>query len=529
MDHKTGVMTVVKYRFVCVLMIFLFTAVSYAETELPHGDFSQITQSQLASDWGVNNETTSVLTEKIDGKDVPILRLTVKEPRSHVMVYRRMYLPKNPPKALKVQLKVRYTDVRSGAQNWNDGRLIMNFKSSDGQTLQPTPHVPTFKGTSDGWQNVEYIIAVPEGAQYVELMPYFLQAQTGTMDFAAIQVTQTDQAPPEKKVKPKTRAKPSTVQTPGDLTGLSEPIRVQGNRIVNRKGKEVWLQGLCVDSLEWSAGGEHVEQSVEVALNDWNANVVRLPVKEEFWFGLNKWQNDGGEKYRQLVDRIVALCAEKKAYLVLDLHRFGTPKEEHQKFWADAAVRYKNHPAVIFELFNEPHDLGWEAWRSSMQELLDVVRQTGANNPVIAGGLDWSYDLSGVASGEFVLKDTKSGRGVIYSSHIYPWKTGWQKAFLDAAEKYPIFIGEVGNLRSWDDFSFIPKSAQKEVVGVGSPWPEDMLGVIQHYRLNWTAFSFHPTCGPNVIKDWEYTPTEFWGVFVKQALAGKHFETKKLR
>ena len=56
-----------------------------------------------------------------------------------------------------------------------------------------------------------------------------------------------------------------------------------------------------------------------------------------------------------------------------------------------------------------------------------------------------------------------------------------------------------------------------------------MLGVIQKHRLNWTAFSFHPKCGPNVIKDWDYTPTEFWGVFVKQALAGKQFKTKRLR
>ena len=156
-------------------------------------------------------------------------------------------------------------------------------------------------------------------------------------------------------------------------------------------------------------------------------------------------------------------------------------------------------------------------------------------NIIIAGGLGWGYDLSGVVNG-YALVDcgtnnnaSKKGYGIMYDSHIYPWKTGWKKAFIDASKKYPIFIGEVGNLRSWDDFSFIPKSAQNEVVGVESPWPADMLGVIQHYRLNWTAFSFHPTCGPNVIKDWDYTPTEFWGVYVKQALAGKQFKTKRLR
>ena len=55
-----------------------------------------------------------------------------------------------------------------------------------------------------------------------------------------------------------------------------------------------------------------------------------------------------------------------------------------------------------------------------------------------------------------------------------------------------------------------------------------MLGLIQKYKLNWTGFSFHPTCGPNVISDWDYTPTPYWGVFVKDALAGKPFELKKM-
>ena len=97
----------IQSKFIPILTVLLLTLPAYGQVELPNGDFSKTTKAQLASDWGVNGNTTSVVTENIDGKNVPILRLTVKEPRSHVMVYRRMYLPKNPPKALKVQLKVR--------------------------------------------------------------------------------------------------------------------------------------------------------------------------------------------------------------------------------------------------------------------------------------------------------------------------------------------------------------------------------------------------------------------------------------
>ena len=105
----------------------------------------------------------------------------------------------------------------------------------------------------------------------------------------------------------------------------------------------------------------------------------------------------------------------------------------------------------------------------------------------------------------------------MYSSHIYPWKKDWQHATLDAAAKFPVFIGEVGNINAWSDFKFIPANQQSETVGPHSQWPIDMLGMIQKYKLNWTGFSFHPRCGPEIISDWNYTPTDYWGVFVRHA------------
>jgi endoglucanase len=235
----------------------------------------------------------------------------------------------------------------------------------------------------------------------------------------------------------------------------------------------------------------------------------------------------------------------------LDLHRFRAPSEAHVAFWEAVAKQYANHPAVLFELFNEPHDLSWELWRNGgevtdkvppkegvvseskeelkrlqtvgMQRLLEAVRGTGARNLVIAGGLDWSYDLSGVLKG-FALTEP-GGNGIAYSTHIYPWKKGWQEHFLEVAAKYPIFIGEVGAIRAWEDFTFIGPDQRYALDG----WAEDVLAMIQANKLNWTGFSFHPKCGPMVILDWDYTPTPYWGVYVKDALAGKIFELKKLR
>ena len=143
---------------------------------------------------------------------------------------------------------------------------------------------------------------------------------------------------------------------------------------------------------------------------------------------------------------------------------------------------------------------------------------------MIAGGLDWGYDLSGVTQG-FALIERAGGNGIVYSSHIYPWKKDWQSHTLDAAVKYPLFVGEVGCPPDYSGFQFIPPDQRYPLDG----WAADVLGMMQKNRLNWTGFSFHPTCGPPAISDWNYTPTPFWGVFVKDALSGKAFEMKRMR
>ena len=248
---------------------------------------------------------------------------------------------------------------------------------------------------------------------------------------------------------------------------------------------------------------------------------------------------------------MITLAANRGAYVVLDLHRFRAPKPEFLEFWKDAATRYKNHPALIFDLLNEPHGISWEIWRNGgfvgdkkdadqaafltaedkaksqgfqspgMQAMLDAVRSTGAKNVVLVGGLDYAYQLDGILNG-YGLED-KTGDGIIYATHVYPWKKGWQKYFLDAAAKYPILLGEVGGDAKKMDF--MPQEIQEDV----ETWMPDMLGLIQKYKLHWTGWCFHPRATPRMILDWDYTPTPFWGQLAKDALAGKPFELKKLR
>ncbi|MHC4596835.1 MAG: cellulase family glycosylhydrolase [Planctomycetota bacterium] len=253
-------------------------------------------------------------------------------------------------------------------------------------------------------------------------------------------------------------------------------LHVEGSRIITDDGSTVRLQGVNVASLEWSNTGEHVLESVRVAIYDWNSNTIRLPLSQERWFGEAEWQSDNGRMYRLIVDEVIQYISENGCYVILDLHcsrceeRWGSnPDMGSVDFWKSVATRYADEPAVLFGLYNEPHDISWDTWKSGgwiterrevgeetymapgMQDILDAVRSTGASNIAVVGGLDWGYDLRGIP--EYALDDPYGN--IMYDTHIYPWKGNeedWDGRVGHVIGKYPILVGEVmlsGNTQFW--------------------------------------------------------------------------------
>ncbi|MFM9964012.1 MAG: glycoside hydrolase family 5 protein [Planctomycetaceae bacterium] len=474
------------------------------------------------------------------------LRLTATEPGQTILLYRAVDLPAG-VEALDLSWRQRISDLKPGKEPYFDARIMLEFKDESGKKVSQKPAPPYTRSNTSGWVEKHIQFLVPPEALTLEFMPALFQVERGTFDLDDFVLKPTEAASLFAAAKAAMDAEKLAYVPPEtpQLAKWPPQLHVEGNQILNPDGKPVWLQGVNVVSLEWSAGGERVMKSALVAVEDWKANAIRLPVKEEYWFGRTAGQKDGGKSYRELVNQVITLVANRGAYVVLDLHRFRAPKPAHVEFWKDAAATYKNHPAVLFDLFNEPHGISWEVWRNGgfvtekdspadekanaalgfqspgMQRMLEAVRETGAHNIVIAGGLDWAYDLSGIANG-FALTE-KGGHGIVYSTHIYPWKRDWASKVLLVADKHPIFVGEVG--ADIKKMSFIPAEAQEDA----ATWVPEMLGLIQKHKLHWTAFSFHPKASPVMITDWDYTPTPFWGAFAKEALSGKPFELKRLR
>ena len=474
------------------------------------------------------------------------LRLVSNEPGTMVLDYREMDVPAG-AEALELRWKQRVTGLRAGDKPWFDARIMLEWKDAEGRKLQQKPSPPYSQRDTDGWVDKSTGFLVPDGAAMLVLMPCLFNVSSGTFDLDDLVLVPTDPAPLRERAEARARQQEArrVPAEPPNEARWPKMLRVVGNRLQDSSGKEIWLQGVNAGGLETLPMDEQPVKSLVVAIDEWKANCVRVPMNETFWYGKSPYQSDGGKAYRDRIDTMITLAANRGAYIVIDLHRYRAPKQEHADFWKEIAARYQNHPAVLFDLFNEPHGISWEVWRDGgfvgtkekadesaflseeekkknqgfesvgMQQLVDGVRSTGAKNVVIAGGLAWCNDLSGVVNG-YALED-RAGNGVMYSWHTYNWHTGWAEKVLPAAAKYPIFLGEVGADEKKMDF--IPAEAQE----TPATWVPDMLGFIQEHRINWTGWCFHPAATPRMLLDWDYTPTPFWGVPAKEALGGKAF------
>ena len=459
-----------------------------------------------------------------------------------------------PPKteALSLSWRQNVTGLVCGEKPWFDARWLFKFRDGAGKELSGAPGPSYRQKSTKDWEDRSLVFLVPEGAVQFVLMPCLFQVKAGTMEYSDVRLVPADPAVPraaEARRKAQEAARYVPPEEP-DRSKFPRPVHVEGPRLVDDQGHDVWLQGVCLSGMESVANDRQIEKSTVVAIEDWHANCLRLPVKEDFWFGRTAYQNDGGKSYRELCDRVITLAANRGAYVALDLHRFRAPKAAHVEFWKDAAARYKNHPAVLFDLFNEPHGIDWKTlveggWVGEaekhdesaflsdaekkanrgfecvgMKALLAAVRSTGARNPVIVSGLFWTNDLTGWVNGWAI--DDPDGDGVLYSWHTYNWHPGWARV-IPVAEKYPVFVGECGG--DANPMGFIPLKDQEDP----NTFCPDFLGFVQKFRLHWTGFSFHTSAAPRLLLDWDYTPTPFWGAYAKRALAGERFEMKRMR
>lgn len=306
-------------------------------------------------------------------------------------------------------------------------------------------------------------------------------------------------------------------------------LRVEGARLLDGRGQPVLLHGVNIPSLEWSSDGEYVHEALHVATSKWKANLIRLPISLDRWYGKAPEQTDGGLEYRWLIDSLVQRAMLRRVYLLIDLHwtnlgTWGKHMAQHKlpgvnaiAFWEQVADLYKDQPHVLFGLYNEPRDVTWDQWlhggmiegdkkhgspiyeAAGMQQLYDAVRRTGAQNIVVVGGLDWAFDLSAAVTTHRI-----EGFNLMYDTHVYSFKgrQRWDKAFGNPSQQVPVLVGEWGGKTKDGQFG------------------RELLQYMHDRQMHWTAWCFHPTADPPLIEGWTFRPTPF-GELVRTYLTGK--------
>lgn len=305
-------------------------------------------------------------------------------------------------------------------------------------------------------------------------------------------------------------------------------LHTEGNQLVDASGAAVRLIGLNVPYMSWSDNCEtEVMNAVDISINEWKGNAVRLAVVPSFWFGKNS------ERYRALADKVIETVSAAGKYVIFDNHSFYLPDDDDIAFWKDAANRYKDHPYVVFELFNEPAGCTWQQYfeggtihytglndwgeeadvtvdSCGVPELFKTVRAEGAKNICIVPGINWSFDLSFCTEKNFrefaksvaeeqspddidgfveeyvekyFIKET-DGNGIMYSTHPYPTKpSDWDQYLLDTILEYPTLVGECGPTEKENGFIRTLSDNDKSYL-------DTLTDYVDKYELNITPWAW---------------------------------------
>jgi endoglucanase len=325
------------------------------------------------------------------------------------------------------------------------------------------------------------------------------------------------------------------VAAPGSASALG--VSVSGNHLVDDSGHPIRLLGVNRSGSEYACAegfgffdGPTGARSIR-AMKRWGINAVRLPLNPDCWLGIDGVRPQlGGQAYRDAIDGFVARLNAAGFYVILDEH-VAAPAgqlalgiiplpdaDDSPAFWSSVAAHFASNHSLLFDLYNEPHDVGWDCWlagceipaggsfserhpaylAAGMQRLVDSVRSTGATQALMVGGIDYSRDLSGWLAhepadplGQLVASEHN------YGHHLAPCLGDCKAQVASVAARVPVVVGELGQTDCRHDYidKWMRWADRRGISYLGWAW--DAKG-------GWTCHS-----GPTLIRNYKGAPTGF--------------------
>jgi hypothetical protein len=343
-------------------------------------------------------------------------------------------------------------------------------------------------------------------------------------------------------------------------------LETAGRRIVDANTRQpVILRGVNRSGLEYAEPGSVgflesaaiSESEIDHIVCGWRTNVIRLPFNQDW--AVNGRGAFPAAAYLEAIDRVIFWASRAGAYTLLDLQWIdadvprGTnadgscnrvpalPDTGSIAVWSMLADRYRSEPAVLFDIFNEPHDrlpddpaplagiddqgnlhplagriVTMREWQPWARQLVLAIRRYHERSLIFIPGVSWAYDLRGMP---LPIRDSSSEcvENVVYTTHVYPWcgpsrassrrawrwprpAASWKQAFGSLSRVAPVFIGEWGGG---------PQDVR---------WGEALARYAGWLGIGWTAWSWSDW--PRLVVDAQrqrYGETEF-GRLVRREL-----------
>ncbi|HET9920374.1 MAG TPA: glycoside hydrolase family 5 protein [Ktedonobacteraceae bacterium] len=332
-----------------------------------------------------------------------------------------------------------------------------------------------------------------------------------------------------------------TVIVPGQTVTASPTVtlsglpHVQGNRIVDSSGRPVILRGAQIEGVFNVAqpgptdllATNDFASTVKVMGQQWHMNALRLPTCNWLW-------QANPTSYMSRLQTAVQQANAAGLYVVIEAHDdhrcnppynaqdpVHLPRPQLKAYWQAVANTFKNNPMVIFDVYNEPAlrnvnrdqytAQDWQLWLNGgqqngetftgMQELVDAVRSTGAQQIIMVEGYSFAETFYNIGSN--VIHDPN----IVYEIHEYGMNRtpdDWNKDFGFMSTTYPVFIGEWalmggGNSGQVNCHNIAPSQANQVVL--------NFLNYMASHNMSWTAYAF--TEGHMLQNYSAYTPTTF--------------------
>ncbi len=288
-------------------------------------------------------------------------------------------------------------------------------------------------------------------------------------------------------------------------------IHVDGNKFVDANGKTMLFRGLNIADPDKVERDGHWNKAYFEKIKEWGATIIRIPVHPI------AWRQRTPENYLQLLDQAVEWCNELGMYVIIDWHSIGNLKDglfqnpmydtslkETFEFWSIIASHFNGSTTIAFyEIFNEPTlffgklgQMTWDEWKKINEKIILLMRAYDKETVPLVAGLDWAYDLTPLHYDPLHLSN------IGYVTHPYPHKRTppyepkWEEDFGFAANTYPVIATEIGF------------TLGDESLAANGEYGKAIVNYLEGKGISWVAWVFDPDWDPQMIKNWNFDPTD---------------------